>query len=75
MGACWTTYLVAIGGAESTDLLGVDPGSCLMPFLDLRHFEKRPIEFFFLQISKFPEWTKGENGGKSSGDRIVVESL
>jgi hypothetical protein len=67
--------LVAIGGAESTDLLDVDPGSCLMPFLDLSHFEKRPFEFFFLQISKLPSWTKGKNGGKSSGYRIVVESL
>ncbi len=67
--------LVAIGGAESADLLGVDPGSCSMPFLDLSHFEKRPIEFFVLHISKLPEWTKGENGGKSSGDRIVIESL
>ena len=27
--------LLAIGGAGSADLLGVDPGSCSMPFLDL----------------------------------------
>ena len=33
--------LLAIGGAGSADLLGVDPGSCSMPFLDLKHFDGR----------------------------------
>ena len=67
--------LLAIGGAESADLLGVDPGSCSMPFLDLSHFEHRPIEFFVLHISKLPEWTTGKTRGRGSGDRIVVESV
>ena len=67
--------LLAICGAGSADLLGVDPGSCSMPFLDLKHFDGRPIEFVVLNISKLPKWTKGQTRGKGSGDRIIIESL
>ena len=67
--------LLAIGGAESRALLGVDPCSCSMPFLDLRHFEEKSIDFSLRHISKLPPWTKGKRGGKGSGDRIIIESL
>ena len=67
--------LLAIGGAESADLLGVEPSSYSKSYLDLRHFENRPIKFSVQHISKLPEWTKGKIRGKSSGDRIVVDSL
>ena len=67
--------LLAIGGAESADLLGVEPSSYSKFYLDLRHFENRPIKFSVQHISKLPEWTKGKIRGKSSGDRIVVDSL
>ena len=66
--------LLAIGGKESAPLLGVDPDSCSMPFLDLRHLDA-PIKFTLLDISKLPEWTTGKRNGKGSGDRIIVESL
>jgi hypothetical protein len=56
-------------------LLGIDPSSCSMPYLDLNHFEDRTIEFSVLHISELPEWTTGKTRGKGSGDRIVVDSL
>ena len=65
--------LLAIGGAGSADLLGVDPSSCSKPFLDLKHFPQKPIEFFLRHISQLPPWTRGQTRGKGSGDRIVVE--
>ena len=67
--------LLAIGGAESADLLGVEPSSYSKSYLDLRHFENRPIKFSVQHISELPEWTRGKIRGKSSGDRIVVDSL
>jgi hypothetical protein len=56
--------LLAIGGAESTDLLGVEPSSYSKSYLDLRHFENRLIKFSVQHISKLPEWTKGKIRGK-----------
>ena len=67
--------LLAIGGAESADLMGVDPGSCSFPFLDLSHFKERPIKFSCRHISQLPQWTTGKQSGKRSGDRIVVERI
>ncbi len=70
-----TDCLLAIGGAKSADLLGVDPSSCSMPYLDLNHFEGRTVEFSVLHISELPKWTTGKTRGKGYGDRIVVDSL
>jgi hypothetical protein len=67
--------LLAIGGAESADLMGVDPGSCSFPFLDLSHFKERPIKFSCRHISQLPQWTTGKQSGQRSGDRIVVERI
>jgi hypothetical protein len=67
--------LLAIGGAKSADLLGVDPRSCSMPYLDLNHFEDKIVEFSVLHISELPKWTTGKTRGKGSGDRIVVDCL
>jgi hypothetical protein len=68
--------LLAIGGPQTADLLGVDPGSCSMPFLDLSHFSQRPVEFSLQHISNLPSWTTGtRNAKRSSGDCIIVEHL
>ena len=67
--------LLAIGGAESADMLDVDPESCSMPFLDLSHHNRREIEFSLVPISKMPPWTTGKRKGKGTGDRIIIERL
>ncbi len=67
--------LLAIGGAESADMLDVDPQSCSMPFLDVSHHNQREIEFSLVPISKMPPWTTGKRKGKGTGDRIIIERL
>ncbi len=70
--------LLAINGPQTADLLGVDPGSCSMPFLDVSHFSQRPVEFSLQHISNLPSWTTGARDAKrSSGDRtsFIVEGL
>ncbi len=69
--------LLAIGGLQTADQLGVDLGSCSTPFLDMSHFpQKRQIEFSLQHISNLPPWTAATSTAeKSSGDRFIIERL
>ncbi len=61
--------LLEIGGTQTADLLGVDPGSCSIPFLDLSHFSQRTVEFSLQHISNLPSWTTGTRNAK---DLLVI---
>ena len=67
--------LYALCGADSAQLLQVDPASCTRKCLSLDHLEQRPIKFFLRHISDMPKWTKGKLNKGSSGDHIVVERI
>ena len=68
--------LYAICGADSADLLQIDPASCSRKCLDLNHFkEQEQVQFFLRHISDMPPWTKGKTGKGSTGDHVVVERV
>ncbi len=46
--------LLAIGGTDSAKQLDIDANSCSIPFLDLSHFDARPIKFSLGHISQLP---------------------
>ena len=67
--------LYAICGADSADLLQVDPASCSRKCLNLDHLEERPVNFFLRHISDMPPWTKGKANKGSTGDHVIVERV
>ena len=67
--------LYAICGADSANLLQVDPASCTRKCLNLDHLEERPIKFFLRHISDMPKWTRGKLNKGSTGDHVVVERV
>ena len=67
--------LYAICGADSANLLQVDPASCTRKCLTLDHLEERPIKFFLRHISDLPKWTRGKQNKGSTGDHVVVERV
>ena len=70
--------LLALGGAESAKQLDVDPSSCSISFLDMKHLvhdDKSGVKFSLRHISQLPKWTTGKLSAKGTGDRIIVKEI